>query len=124
MPIPNADQTSLLAWGMVAHCVADWFFQGHWQASTKADLRNPGGWVHATLHGLCAAVVFPWPYALALAVAHLLIDTRKPLEWWGRLVGQSSKEQLPEVIYWPFAFGRDQAAHFLCIAVAAWFAGR
>lgn len=119
----TAAQTTLFVWGSVAHYAADWFLQNHWMATTKADLRKSGGYVHAGLHGLCALLVFPWPYALALTVAHLLIDTRKPLEWWGRLVGQSTPEQAGPA-YIPFAFGRDQAAHFLCIALAAYLSGR
>lgn len=119
----NLGQTTLLVWGIAAHCLADWFLQNHWQATTKTDLRKLGGWVHAALHGLCAAMVFPWPYAAVLAVLHLLIDTRKPLEWWGRLVGQSAPEQAGPA-YIPFAMGRDQAAHLICIALAAWLAGR
>lgn len=116
-------QTCLLAWGIVAHCVADWFLQNHWQSTTKTDLRQIGGWVHAGIHGIAAAVVFPWPYAVGLSVAHLIIDTRKPLIWWGTLMRQSTPDQAGPA-YIPFAMGRDQAAHVICIAVAAWMAGR
>jgi len=124
MPLEfNAAQTALLVWGFVAHCVADWFFQNHYQATTKGDLRKGGGWLHAGIHGGCALVVFPWPVAAALALVHLLIDTRHPLLWWGKLVGQSTPEQAGQA-YLPFAFGRDQAAHFLCTAVAAYCCGR
>lgn len=118
----TVQQTVLFAWGCVAHCAADWFLQNHWQATNKTNLRHPAGYVHAGLHGLFAAAVFPWPVALALAVAHLLIDTRKPLEWWGRVVRQSTPEQAGPA-YIPFAMGRDQAAHVLCIALAAWICG-
>jgi hypothetical protein len=116
-------QTSFLAWGVVAHCAADWFLQNHWMNVEKTDLRKLGGWVHAGIHGVAAALVFPWQAAVALALAHLLIDTRTPLVWWGRVVQQSTPEQAGAA-YIPFAMGRDQAAHVLCIAVAAWWCGR
>lgn len=119
----TVQQTILLAWGLVAHCAADWLLQNHWEATEKTDLRKLGGYLHAATHGLCALFVFPWPAALALAAAHLVIDTRKPLEWWGCLTKQSSPEQAGPA-YIPFAMGRDQAAHIACIAVAAWLCGR
>lgn len=118
----TAHQTILLAWGLVAHCAADWFLQNHWMNAEKTDLRKLGGYVHAASHGLCAALVFPWPAAVALAVAHLVIDTRTPLAWWGKAVHQSTPEQAGPA-YIPFAMGRDQAAHVLCIALAAWLCG-
>lgn len=119
----NPHQVSLFVGGLIAHCAADWFFQNHWQAQHKTDLRHPAGYVHAGIHGLAALLVFPWPAALALAVAHLLIDTRTPLVWWGRLFRQSTPEEAGAA-YVPFAMGRDQAAHLLCIAAAAWLCGR
>jgi hypothetical protein len=119
----NPTQTSLLVWGVVAHLVADWLLQNAWMNAEKVDLRKLGGWIHAWLHVVAAVTVFPfWP-ALALGVAHLLIDTRVPLVWWGRVIQQSSPEQAG-VAYIPFAMGRDQAAHVLCIAIAAWLCGR
>lgn len=119
----NPAQTALLAWGLVAHCFADWFLQTHWQAQNKTNLKHPAAYIHAWLHWACAMFVFPWPAALLLAVAHLLIDTRLPLVWWGKLVRQSTPEEIGPV-YVPFAMGRDQAAHVLCIALAAWWCGR
>jgi hypothetical protein len=115
-------QTALLAWGVAAHCLADWLLQNHWMNAEKTDLRKLGGWVHAGIHGAVSALVFPWPAALALAAAHLIIDTRTPLVWWGRIVQQSDPEQAGAA-YIPFTMGRDQAAHIVCIAVAAWACG-
>ncbi len=116
-------QTILLGWGLVAHCAADWFLQNHWQNAEKSNPRLVGGYVHAALHALCAALVFPWPVALALGLAHWFIDLRWPLVKWGELVRQSTPEQAGAA-YIPFAMGRDQAAHILCTALAAWWCGR
>ena len=91
-------------------------------ATTKTDLRKLGGWLHAVTHLGAALLVFPVGWAIALAVAHLLIDTRLPLVWWGKLFRQSTPEQAGAA-YVPFAMGRDQAAHLLTIAIAAWWAG-
>jgi hypothetical protein len=82
------DGTALMVWGLVAHLVADWPLQNDWMASRKADLRHPAGYVHAGIHGSLVAPVFGW-VAAPLALAHLLIDTRVPVVWWSRLIGQT-----------------------------------
>jgi hypothetical protein len=80
--------TELLVWALVAHCVADWLLQSDWMAANKANLRHPAGYVHAGIHGGCLALVFGW-LALPLAVAHLLIDTRKPVAWLAGVIRQT-----------------------------------
>lgn len=117
------EQTTLLVWGWSVHIVADWFLQNHWMATHKTSLKHPAAYVHSGIHGVLSLLVFPWPVALALFVAHLLIDLRTPLLWWGRVVGQSTPEQMGSA-YVPFAFLRDQAAHWVCLAVAAYWAGQ
>ncbi len=109
----------LMVWGAVVHVVVDWLLQNDWIAENKADLRHPAGYVHAASHGLALLLVFPPLAALALAVVHLLIDTRKPLQWWAQLMGQ--REDGPhgaELVIW-----RDQALHIGTIAVAALIVG-
>lgn len=116
-------QTALLVWGLTIHMLADWFFQNHWMAQNKTSLRHPAAYVHAGIHGLLALLVFPWQWCVSLFFCHLLIDLRTPLTNWGKWVGQSTPEQAGAA-YIPFAFGRDQAAHWLCIAWAAYWCGR
>ena len=107
--------TDLLVWGIVAHLVADWLLQNEYMALNKISLRHPAAYVHSGIHLLAAALVFSWPAALGLAVAHLLIDTRRPLAWWRRVFGQTTEG--PMAIH--VAVWTDQVAHVSCIAVAA-----
>jgi hypothetical protein len=80
-----------MVWGLVAHLVADWPLQNDWMARHKADLRHPAGYVHAGIHGALLAPVFG-RVAAPLALAHLIIDTRKPVQWWSRTVRQTQPE--------------------------------
>lgn len=126
--------SDILVWGIVLHLVADWPFQSDWMANNKQNLRHPAGYFHAAIHGLFLSIIFGWA-AIALAILHLLIDTRKPLIWWGRLMHQiqpanrvifqrwsvgDEVEEIPvydmgmEVRIWV-----DQVFHIICIAVAA-----
>ncbi len=161
----DLDATGLLAWGIVAHLIADWPLQNDWMAKHKAERRNralspgwlgwlPGGarwwdrhpaaYVHAGIHGLLLALVFGW-FALPVAVAHLLIDTRKPVVWFSRLMRQTQPRReyaltLHDEAYVEDAarflaamrrtaalydvgtevrFWTDQAWHIACIALAA-----
>lgn len=127
------DATSLMVWGLVAHLIADWPLQSDWMAKNKASLRHPAGYVHAGLHGLALALVFGW-VAAPLALSHLLIDTRKPVAWFSKVMRQTQpgtrlltgggEEVKPttvplmdvgmEVRFWV-----DQVWHVACIAIAA-----
>lgn len=111
--------TQLLLWGWVAHLVADFVLQNEWQALNKGSLKHPAAWVHSTIQGLCALFVFPWPAALALGLVHLAVDTRKPLDWWRRLVKQTRTGP----IMLPFGLIQDQSVHVICLAVAAVLCG-
>jgi len=107
--------TDYLAWGMVAHVVADWLLQNDWMARNKASLRHPAAWVHSSIHGAALALVFPWPAAAGLAIAHLLIDTRRPLALWRRFFRQTEEGRIAlHVALWG-----DQVAHVAAIAAAA-----
>lgn len=86
--------TELLVWGLVAHLVADWLLQNEWMAINKVNWRHPAGYVHAGIHGLVLWLVFPWYGALALAVAHFLIDLRWPVVWWSKLIRQTQPEKI------------------------------
>lgn len=93
------DATGLLVWGLVAHAVADWVLQNDWMASNKARrwpskrrlnviLRHPAAYAHAGIHMALLAFVFGW-VAAPLALVHLVIDTRAPVEWLSRLIRQT-----------------------------------
>ncbi len=107
--------TELLVWGIVIHLVVDWLFQNEWIAEHKTDLRHPAGHVHAGIHGAAMLLIFTPVAALALAVAHLLIDTRKPLQWWGQLMSQTMEGPIAV----PVHIWRDQTLHIAVIAVVA-----
>ncbi|HSO19407.1 MAG TPA: DUF3307 domain-containing protein [Desulfosarcina sp.] len=101
---------------MIAHLVADWMLQTDWMARHKMNLKHPAGWIHAAIHGLCLTWALNWVAGLVLGVAHLLIDTRVPLEFWMRRVKMCKEAPNAAVI----AVGLDQTMHVVCIA--AWLA--
>ena len=107
--------TELLVWGATVHLVVDWLLQNEWMAENKTSLRHPAAYVHSGLHGLALLLVFPPPAALALGIVHLLIDTRKPLDWLALVMHQTTEGPLgPTLLIW-----RDQALHIATIAAAA-----
>lgn len=124
--------TGLLAWGIVAHLIADWPLQNAWIAEHKALRqirwrpagttdgpdgnvwprlamapgewwdRHPAAFVHAGIHGALLAAVFGWP-AILVALAHLIIDTRTPLAWWSALIRQTPPAGEPHfIVYWKY----------------------
>jgi len=107
--------TELLAWGAVVHLTVDWLLQNEWMAENKASLRHAAAYVHSGLHGVAMLLVFPPLAAAALGVVHLLVDTRRPLEWWGRVLGQTVEGEVAV----PLAIWRDQVLHLATIAAAA-----
>jgi hypothetical protein len=113
--IPMQAATILLVWGVVVHLVVDWLLQNDWMALNKVDLRHPAAWVHSGIHTLGSLLVFAWPAALLIGVTHLLIDTRKPLFWWMRVIKQvPTATRLPIVEIW-----LDQVMHITVIAAVA-----
>jgi hypothetical protein len=132
--------TGLMVWGLVAHLIADWPLQSDWMAQNKMKRRerrttrdgyhgvstswwdrHPAAYVHAGIHGLALAPVFGWPAAV-LALAHLLIDTRRPVAWFSRIMRQTAPD--PSVsplmdIGATVRFWVDQVWHVACIAIAA-----
>jgi len=107
--------TELLAWGAIVHLAVDWLLQNEWMAENKASLRHPAAYVHSGLHAAALLLVFPPLAALALGVVHLLVDTRKPLEWWAGVLGQTVEGDVAV----PLAIWRDQVLHLTTIALAA-----
>jgi hypothetical protein len=167
----NLSSSDILVWGIVLHLVGDWPLQNHWMAQNKMKRRirairhgdgtmtpprlyqpqdrwwdrHPAAYIHAGIHGILLAPIFGW-VTLPLAIAHLLIDTRVPLLWWGRVVQQtqpsgwlveafkpsnevsSGMEIFDDVPLYDVGlevrFWTDQVFHIVCIAVAAIFVGR
>jgi len=105
--------TELLVWGVVAHLVADWMFQNDWMAVNKIDLRHPAAWVHAGFHAGFMWLIFPWYIALLIGVTHLLIDTRKPVGWWMRVVKQTRRGPHYLIV----EMGLDQVFHVVVLAL-------
>lgn len=114
--------TDLLAWGIVAHVVADWLFQNDWIAVNKPKLwSSPAGWIHGLHHFFTLSFVFHWLTALALAGVHIWIDTRTPLVFVRQRLGQG-KEGNPVATH--VAIWHDQVVHVVCIAIAALLTAR
>lgn len=97
------EATDLMVWGFVIHLIVDWLGQNEWQALNKMKRRtassrwwdrHPAGFVHAGLHGWFQLLVFPWWGALFIAITHFLIDTRVPVAWWSKEIGQSQPDGL------------------------------
>ncbi len=113
----------LFVLGLMAHLLADWFLQNEWQSTHKPNLRHPAAWVHFGLHLACMAMVWPPAGAVAVAVSHALIDTRKPLAWWRDFAGQTvwrlDQPAEKNAIAVHVAFWQDQAAHLLVLGFAA-----
>lgn len=106
--------------GFVMHLIADWILQNDWMANHKVNLNHPAPWTHGAIQLVAMRRVFSFPVALALAIVHLLIDTRKPLVWWRRVYRQTTIE-MHEYAGWHVAIWGDQVVHIVCIALAAWW---
>lgn len=130
----NLSASELMIWGMVLHLIADWPLQNDWMAKHKQSLKHPAGYVHAGIHTALLSIIFGWA-AIPLGVVHLLIDTRKPLEWWSKLIRQTQPENryffqrsdtsrhTYEVMVYDIGtevrFWTDQVFHITCVAIAA-----
>lgn len=130
----NLTASEMMIWGLIAHLVADWLLQNDWMSRNKVKMLHPAGYIHAAIHGFLLSFVFGWAF-IPLAIAHLLIDFRKPVQWWSKLIRQTQPknrvyyqrfntwqtvEEIPlydiglEVRIWT-----DQVFHILCVAIAA-----
>jgi hypothetical protein len=112
------EATLLLVWSIIVHLVADWLLQTNWMAVHKSHWRHPSAWVHSGIHAAGLCLVFTWPLALGIGLTHLLIDTRKPLLWWMRVI-----KQIPPDAHFPFVeVWLDQVMHITVLAGAALYA--
>jgi hypothetical protein len=107
---------------LIAHLIADFLLQNEWMATNKVSLRHSASWVHSGIHFVALLFVFPWVVALAVAVAHLLIDTRVPLSIWRQFYRQTNNPENPAFI--PFAMWQDQVAHIIVLWLACVYLGR
>lgn len=107
--------TSLLVWAMVAHVIGDWLLQTEWMAVNKCSLRHPAGYVHAGVYAVCMLAVFTWPFALAIGVIHLLVDTRTPVQWWLHGIKRVPPGHATRLV----EMAIDQSFHVVTIALAA-----
>lgn len=118
--------TEFFVCGVVAHIVADLFLQNDWMSDNKKDLRHRAAWIHSGIHFACF-LPLGWQFAAIVFVTHILIDTRKPLEWWRKVYRMKSYDpskpsgDIWNVIATQVAFWQDQYAHILVIALAAYF---
>ncbi len=107
--------TSLLVWGIAIHLFCDWILQNSWMADNKASLLHPASWVHSGIHFVGLLLIFSPVVALAIALIHLLIDTRVPLQWWRKFYRQTTTGDVAlHVAMWS-----DQVCHITVLAVAA-----
>ena len=107
--------TTLFLWGVLAHWIADWPLQNSWIAINKVHLRHPASWVHGLIHFAALSFVFPYVWAAALALLHMLIDTRVPLVWWRQTFRFTAEEPMNTHV----AIWMDQVAHVMSIGFAA-----
>ncbi len=111
--------TSLLLWGVVIHLFCDWLLQNDWMARYKASLKHPASWVHSGIHFIGLLLIFPLWMAAIIAIIHLLVDTRVPLQWWRRIYRQTREGDIAlHVALWG-----DQVVHITVLAIAAFIVG-
>ena len=108
------DATGYILYGIILHLIADWLFQTEWMALNKWNLKHPASWVHSGIHSAFNLLIFPWYVAVPIGFSHLLIDTRKPLIWWIRVVKsmEPSSPSYPMVQIWV-----DQVFHIVAITL-------
>lgn len=108
-----SDFSDVLLLAIIIHFVCDWLLQNHWMAANKANLKHPAGYVHAGIHTIGLCLIFPAQVALFVGIVHLLIDTRKPLQWWSAVYRQTTEGIFaPHVSIWT-----DQVLHILLLTV-------
>lgn len=113
--IPTTHSTTLLLWGIVIHWALDWLLQNAWMADNKSSLLHPAAYVHSGIHFVGLLLIFPPLAALAIAIIHLLIDTRAPLRWWRKVYRQT--QEGPAAMH--VAMWSDQVLHITVLAVVA-----
>jgi hypothetical protein len=111
--------TIILVWSLVAHLIADWLLQNDWIARNKSRLSHPAMYVHGLIHLFCLLIILPIWAAAIVSILHVLIDTRKPLIWWGCFFKQTSEGGTTS----PLAIWRDQVLHLVILAIMSFIIG-
>lgn len=107
--------TEYAFWGILLHFISDWIFQNQWINDNKKNLTHPAGWIHGLIHLGFMLLLFPFLWALLIALLHIIIDTRHPLNWWKRVYRQTTTgEAAMHVSIW-----EDQVVHILIIGAVA-----
>jgi hypothetical protein len=112
---PSLQATTLLLWGIVIHLALDWLAQNDFLARNKSSLKHPAAYVHSGIHFIGLLLIFSPLVALVIAIIHLLIDTRKPLQWWRNFFRQT--QEGPVALH--VALWGDQVLHIVVLAIAA-----
>jgi hypothetical protein len=99
--------------GFLAHLVADWLLQNDWMARNKFNLGHPATWVHALIHALFLGLALGWLGGVVLALVHILIDTRAPMNWWRDVFRQTDAGPYAAIT----AVWADQVLHLVAIAL-------
>ena len=103
--------------GLIIHLIADWILQSDWMSENKVSLRHPAAWIHSGIHTVGLLFVFPIATATWLGISHLIIDTRIPLIYIRRIMGQGPQGARGT----SFKIWQDQVAHILLIYLAAFW---
>jgi len=105
---------TLFEQALVMHLVGDWILQNDWMAQNKPNLRHPAAWLHGAIHVVLMTLVLGWIAGLVLGVLHMLIDTRRPFQWWRRTFRMTAEGPTATHV----AIWTDQVLHVICLA--AW----
>ena len=100
-------------WGIVYHLIADWLFQNESMATKKTNLRNSEAWWHGLVHFVMMVAIFPLPFAILIALLHVLIDERSFMNWWRKKYGQTTEGEMGVHV----AIWTDQVAHIVIICI-------
>ena len=108
--------TEVLVWAIILHLVADWPLQTDWMACNKIHLGHAAAWVHSGIHAALLLLVFPWYFALGIGFTHVLIDTRRPVQWW---INTFKRIPPSTPFYELIEMWMDQVFHIIVLAAAA-----
>ena len=100
--------------GLIAHLVADWLLQNDWMARHKTDITHPAAWLHAAIHAVLLGGVLGLTAGVGLGIAHLVVDTRRPLSLWQHFFKQTTDGCDARMV----AVWADQVLHLVCLAIA------
>lgn len=111
---------TVFEWLIAAHLVGDWLLQTSYQVTNKDRGRwlNRALLTHCAAYTLCIAAVLwaqnisPW-WLTWVFVTHAVLDYRRPVEWWRRVVTRNTDAPLWLIIV------TDQVFHVLVLVIVA-----